>query len=146
MGKIFEDEFMEIQADLISLCLDAVENQVDKIYAYASIERKTTMFNVFFEREKQIMRLDQLGIEDDIQWDVLKTGTAELERVREVCAKYKQKTPTEMKMYYDVNTGAYTANYQYQEISSYKTGILAENVFWDWYEEVKKEIETNKLK
>lgn len=144
MGKIFEDEFMEIQADLISLCLDAVENKVDKIYAYASIERKTTMFDVFFEVDKHVLNRNEIGMDQDIQLDVLGTGIEELERMREVCAKYKQKTPTEMKMYYDVNTGAYTANYQYHEICSHKTGVLPDHVFDAWYEKIKGEVENHK--
>lgn len=36
MSKVFEDEFMNIQSGLVSLCLEVTENKVDKIYVYCS--------------------------------------------------------------------------------------------------------------
>lgn len=48
MKKIYEDEFMELQADFISLCLEVAEQKVNKVYAYCSIEKKSKMFNAFF--------------------------------------------------------------------------------------------------
>jgi len=32
MGKVFEDYFSELQADMISICLEYAEEKVDKIY------------------------------------------------------------------------------------------------------------------
>ena len=34
MAKIFEDEFMEAQADMVSICLEYVEDDAEKIYIY----------------------------------------------------------------------------------------------------------------
>ncbi len=31
MAKIFEDEFMEAQADMVSICLEYVEDDAEKI-------------------------------------------------------------------------------------------------------------------
>ena len=50
MSKVFEDALMDVQSELISLCLEVVENRdIDKVYAYCSIEKKSMMFNAFFE-------------------------------------------------------------------------------------------------
>ena len=49
MKEKFEDKFMEIQTDLIALCLEVSNSGVDKVYAYASIEKKSTMFNGIFK-------------------------------------------------------------------------------------------------
>jgi len=54
MSGQFEDEFMALQSELISLCLEVTEKKVDKIYAYASIEEKSKMFNSFFEIDGEI--------------------------------------------------------------------------------------------
>lgn len=48
MKENFEDKFMEIQRGLISLCLEVTDGRIDKIFAYASIEKRSTMFNAFF--------------------------------------------------------------------------------------------------
>lgn len=37
MGRVFEDEFMEAQSRIISLCVEFAGNKADKVYAYGSI-------------------------------------------------------------------------------------------------------------
>ena len=36
--KEFEDKFSELQADMISICMEYVEDKADKVYVYGSIE------------------------------------------------------------------------------------------------------------
>ena len=38
MAKIFEDELMDLQADYVSLCMEAMEGIADEIFIYISIE------------------------------------------------------------------------------------------------------------
>ena len=38
MEKMFEDYFSEIQADMVSICLEYVEKRAEKIYIYCSFE------------------------------------------------------------------------------------------------------------
>lgn len=40
MKENFEDKFMDLQSGLIALCLEVTDRKVDKIYVYASIEKK----------------------------------------------------------------------------------------------------------
>lgn len=49
MSKQFEDEFMDLQSELISLCLEITEERVDKIYAYASIQKKVKCLMPFLK-------------------------------------------------------------------------------------------------
>lgn len=49
MGKVFEDEFMDIQVQMIALCLEFVGNEADKIYVYGSIEENSISFNAFLK-------------------------------------------------------------------------------------------------
>lgn len=48
MTRKYEDVFMELQSEFIALCLEVAEQDVDEIYAYCSIEKKSKMFNAFF--------------------------------------------------------------------------------------------------
>ena len=76
MSKVFEDALMDVQSELISLCLEVVENRdIDKVYAYCSIEKKSMMFNAFFEANGKIQTLDQLGIADGLTTQFLRLGT-----------------------------------------------------------------------
>lgn len=139
MEKCFEDEFMDIQSDLVSLCLEVTEGKVDKIYAYASIESKSMMFNAFFEKAGKVVTMNQLSIDKLLMLEFLKVGTMDLQKVRELCMRYETKTPIEMKMVYIVGTGEYKASYLYDEMGSEIPALSSGEAFMAWYEEVKKE-------
>lgn len=137
MSKIYEDEFMEIQSGIISLCLELVENRADKVYAYCSMEEKSTSFNAFFEAKGEIKMLHELGIETDTLWEFLSLGMSDLKKLREICSKYKQRNPTEMKLIYDQRTGQLDAKYRYEPICSAETGVDSSEIFMDWVNEKK---------
>jgi len=137
MSHQFEDEFMDLQSKLISLCLEVAEKKVDKIYAYASIEEKSKMFNAFFEVNGEMKTLNQLGLSSSLTNQFLKLGTGDLEKIRSVCKSFDKPVPTEIKMYYDVNTGKYNADYKYKEVCSARTGVSAGEIFMNWISEIK---------
>ena len=56
MEKVFEDEFMDLQTALISLCLEVTEEKVNKVYVYCSNEKKSKMFNAFFDVNGEVKR------------------------------------------------------------------------------------------
>lgn len=137
MNLKFEDEFMDLQSELISLCLEVAEGQVDKIYAYASIEEKSKMFNVFYEINGEIKTLNQLGLNSSLINQFLKLGTGDLEKIKSACKRFNKPVPNEIKMFYDVFTGKYNADYKYNEVCSARTGISAGEVFVNWMDEIK---------
>lgn len=47
MDREFEDEFMDAQSQIISLCVEFAGNRADKVYAYGSIEESSISFNAF---------------------------------------------------------------------------------------------------
>ena len=135
MGKNFEDDFMDLQSSLISLCLEVAGQKVDKVYIYCSIEKKSKMFNTFFVINNKLKMLNQLGINKALIMQFLKLGANDLEKVKNICINYDMPIPTEMKMYYDAKIGKYDAQYKYEEICSEKTGKNAGEVFLDWVSE-----------
>ena len=138
MAKIFEDEFMDVQSAIISLCLELVKNKADKVYAYGSLEKKTTFFNAFFQVEGSVRTINTLDNKKETAWRFLDLGMSDLEKIRAVCDRYGMPTPTEMKMVYDVATGKYDASYLYEEVCSPETGKESTEVFMNWVSEVKK--------
>ena len=59
MGKVFEDDFMELQSQFISLCLEVSGKKVDEVYAYISIEKQSKMFNAFFTVNGNVVTLNK---------------------------------------------------------------------------------------
>ncbi len=137
MNKVFEDEFMDWQSALISLCMEVTEQKISKVYAYCSNEKKSKMFNAFFDVNGEIKTLNQLGVPNKLAFQFLKLGTEDLEKVDAICTKYNMPIPTEMKLYYDVTLGKYDAKYKYEEVCSAKTGKNAGEVFLEWVSEIK---------
>lgn len=137
MNKVFEDEFMDLQAGLISLCLEVTEKKVNKVYVYCSNEKKSKMFNAFFDVNGEIKTLNQLGVPNKLAFQFLKIGTEDLEKVDVICKKYNMPIPTEMKLYYDVTSGKYDAKYKYEEVCSAQTGKNAGEVFLEWISEIR---------
>ena len=137
MSHQFEDEFMDLQSELISLCLEATERKIDNIYAYASIEEKSKMFNAFFKVDGKIKTLNQLKLDTSLISRFLKSGTSDLEKIISTCKSFNKPVPTEIKMYYDVATGKFNADYKYNEVCSSKTGVAAGEIFMDWLSQVK---------
>lgn len=137
MGRTFEDEFMDIQAGLISLCLELTGEGVDKLYAYVSIEQKSMMFNAFFEKSGKVLTINQLGVDNTTAMNFLKIGTMDLQKMKSVCEENGKDVPTEIKMYYDVRTHKFNSDCKYEEICSAKTGVSSGEAFTSWYNEIK---------
>lgn len=137
MSQVFEDEFMDVQSELISLCLELVGQTVDEIYAYCSIEKDGQSFNAFFVVNNEVKTLGKLNLNKMLTMRFLSTGTMDLNKVRRVCEKYNMPVPTEIKMSYIVSTGKFGSQYKYDEICSGNTDKTARDVFMEWVSEVK---------
>ena len=137
MSRVFEDEFMDLQTGLISLCLEVTQGKVDKIFAYGSNEKKSTMFNAFFEVNGEIKTLAMLGISNELAFQFLGLGIEDLEKLDAIGAKYNRPVPTELKLYYDVRTRKFRSEYKYEEVCSARTGKSAGEVFDEWLAEMR---------
>lgn len=145
--KIFEDYFTDLQVDMISICLEYSGNQAEKIYIYGSIENNTISFNVFFQIEGEVLHLNELNrvingsekIDDHIerQFAVLQIGVENLEKIRKLCEENNRETPTEMKIQYIISGNSMTAEYQYEPVYSIIKDRTDDDVFNDWFKEVK---------
>lgn len=137
MSRVFEDEFMELQTGLISLCLELTEGKVDKVFAYGSNEKKSAAFNAFFEIDGTIKTTNQLNLSRDLIHQFLKIGTGDIMKLEAIGKKHDRPVPTELKLYYDVHTRKFQSEYKYEEICSAKTGKSAGDVFDEWLAEMR---------
>ncbi len=117
MNKIFEDEFTDIQSQIISLCLEFSEQvNIERIYAYCSIEGNATSFNAAFVENGIIKLNTEIDSNLPRTFAFLKAGCSDTKKIKEICEKYQKPIPTEIKMYYDVQTGKFKADYKYSPI------------------------------
>lgn len=143
-SQTFEDEFMDVQSSLVSLCLEAAERvgksaEVQLVYPYASIEGGMSSFNVFFRlADGSLASLEDLVTDDDLYMQVCDCAYDDLGRLRQTCAEFGRPCPTEVRGRYDAETGGYRARYSYEAKVGRDdgTGRSPSEYFRVWLDEV----------
>ena len=127
MENVFEDYFSEYQADMISICMEYVDyrEEVETVFVYASWENGWRGCGVFFKVNGKIVSrgnglmyaLQDKGYSLDVssqrQRSMLDILNEDHIKINEVCKKFGREMPTEMKLIYDVKSGQFSADYQY---------------------------------
>ena len=144
---IFEDKLSEIQKDMISLALELTEDKIDTAYIYGSYENNSLSFNSFFAQDNKVYtinKLDQLGIEnltEDRMFQYLDIGINDFKRFITLFQEYKKQAPTQLKLVYDNVNKKANAKYSYEIFYSNSDLLTPEDIFMEWYNEVKEEVE-----
>ncbi|MBO0451875.1 hypothetical protein [Candidatus Enterococcus murrayae] len=146
MTKVFEDYFTDLQADMVSICLEYVENDGEVIYIYCSYERKVYSVGYFYkingklkERHKVNEELSNLDVSIHRQQTVLQILMDDLKQIEDVCKQFGRPMPTEMKLIYDIKNNSYNASYQYELVYSEEGEKTADDIEEEWFEEVMKQ-------
>ena len=150
---IFEDEFSAKQTDMIQLALEYAESvgqKVDTVYIYCSFETMYS-FDVFYKDDKNnIVMLYELSNKDmskseidNLIFSVLKLGNKDLQDIHKICQKYNCPMPTQIKLIYDNVQNKVKGKYSYDLFYSNSDKLTADDIFEQWYNEVKRELEGN---
>ena len=151
MGKIFEDYFSEYQADMVSICLEYVNEQADMIYIYCSRESNTIYGDFFFKISGEILERHRLNevfqesgssIFQDVtsserQSRALEIIIEDIEKIEMLCKQYGREMPTEIKLIYDVKKNSLKATYAYEKLWSNSRTKCAQDIGDEWFEEIK---------
>lgn len=150
MSKVFEDYFSELQADMVSICLEYVENKADKIYIYCSFEERVISCDFFYCINEKIVRKHKLnnainiGLEkfrydtsEERQKNVLNIINDDIYKLYKLCDEYKREMPTEIKLVYDVPQNSLKAEYKYDLVYSNDPVKTSNDIVIEWFEEVK---------
>ncbi|UTR13226.1 DUF600 domain-containing protein [Salipaludibacillus sp. LMS25] len=149
MSKVFEDKFSELQADMVSICLEYVENRADEIYIYCSYEITSRTSNFFYKVNGKVLRNHELngavdgsgGFRYDTsverQRGVLNILDSNIKEMVKLCEEYDREMPTEIKLIYNVANNSLKADYRYDMVHSNDPDKIGSVVFLEWFEEMK---------
>ena len=151
--KNFDDEFSAKQTDIIQLALEYAErvgHQVATVYIYCSFETMYS-FDVFYKDDKNnIVMLHELSNKgmskseiDNLIFSVLKLGNKDLQDIHKICQKYNRPMPTQIKLIYDNVQNKVKGKYSYDLFYSNSGKLTADDIFEQWYNEVKEVVEGN---
>ena len=132
----FEDKFMEVQAGMISLAMEYVQNQAEKVYIYA-IADSLYSFKPFYKINGIVIGMEKVNEvatkkvddSDNMGFALLKYGTKE----------YNREHPTEMWLIYDAQKNTLNSRYSYEGRYDKDEELLPRLEFEKWFEEVKDE-------
>ncbi|AJH62389.1 hypothetical protein bcere0016_20620 [Bacillus cereus 95/8201] len=146
--KEFEDRFSELQADMISICMEYVENRADKVYIYASCEEDMISSSFFYLINNKYVECHKVNdaleneeekydVSPERMFQVLQIIGEDIEEIETLCKEYEKDMPTEMKLIYDAKSGKFKAEYKYDLIHTNEDVKTADDFADEWFEEVK---------
>lgn len=149
MSKVFEDYFSELQGDMVSICLEYVENKADKIYIYCSFEERVISCDFFYCINDKVVRKHKLNDAINVELEKFRYDTSverqkgvmniindDIEKLYKLCNEYKKEMPTEIKLVYDVVQNSLKAEYKYDLVYSNNIVKTADDIAMEWFEKV----------
>ena len=148
MGKTWEDCFSELQADMISICLEYAKEKVDTIYIYCSFEDMVISCDFFYCINGKIVRKHKLNdaiSDESCRYDTsvarqeatLDMMTDDIQSLYQLCKEYKKEMPTEMKLIYDATKNSVKADYKYDLVYTEDPQKTADDIVAEWFAELK---------
>jgi hypothetical protein len=150
MAKLFEDYFSELQADMISVCREYVQNKADNIFVHCLYEADVTTCNVFYKINGTVVKRSKINdaltaeekrqfqydVSDERQKQLIHIINDDIEKIATLCKQYSRPMPVEMKIIYDVGKNNMKANYVYDSLYANNPDKNAKSIFNDWFEEI----------
>ena len=137
-NKVFEDEFMDIQARIISLCLELLSNagkEADIVYVYLFQNDDEDYIDAFFEKEGKLYTTNDLFSEKEID-AFFDCGVEDIESMIELCKANNVKCPHEFKLQYNINTKSFDSNYNYENVTEVRNKFVID-LAKEWCESLK---------
>ena len=140
----FEDKFMEIQIDMVSLAMEYVHNQAEKVYIYCISEEALQSYKVFCKINGIVIEMDKVNEvvakkvddSDNMAFALLRYGAEDIQKLIDVCQEYNREHPTEMWLIYDAQKNSLDSRYSYEGRYDKDEELLPNLEFEKWFEEV----------
>ena len=139
MAMVFEDAFMDAQANTVSLCmefLEIAETDVDTVYIYFYISEGMYFFNTFFKKGSKIIKPYSLTDKQGIR-EFLHYGAEDAQNIQSVCKSYNKACPYEMKLVFETKTNKFDSKYRYEPLGEDESPTFR---FLGWCDEIEKSL------
>ena len=141
----FEDKFMEVQVSMISLAMEYVQNQAEKIYIYCISEEALLSFDAFYKINGTVTRMyavneiinKKVDTSKNMMVAVQRFGLEDIQKLLDVCQEYDREHPTEMWLIYDAKKNSLDSQYSYEGRYDKDEELIPRLEFEKWFEEVK---------
>ena len=150
MNRVFEDQLMDIQSDMISLSLEYIENKAETVFIYVVLEDGLVSFDVFYKiggfiSEKSDVNKylsEKINDSDDIQFSLLEYGIEVAQKIEVLFEENSKEVPTEIRLVFDVKNNSLKSNYRYDAMYEKNEDLSVSDVFEAWIQEEKSKLIT----
>lgn len=128
----FDDALMELQKNLVALCVEFAENPVEKIYGYMWIVDSTPMFRALYLANKTVYTVcdDYVNLFPDRINDLTRLAEGDIADFVSFCTENGFSYPSEIRMSYEVKSKSYIADINYEPKAMESANI--EKLFIEW--------------
>ena len=144
----FDKEFKQLCTEMVEIAYEFVdynEEEVDTIYTYCTMEANIISYNVFYRINGELVRLSKINTVSNMQYDISKEkmfqllgiGVDYLDKIEQLFIADEREVPTQMKMVYFPKTGEFDNQISYYLHFSQSSDLLSDDIFEQWFEEVK---------
>lgn len=146
---MFEDEFTDLQADMVDICNEYSKGLADKIFIYAANEG-LILAQHFYCMNNNLYKCSKLNntglntnfdVSDDCQEQVLDILNEDIQKIQTICKKYNQPVPKLMKLVYEPKTKKFNAEYKYENQTTNDISVFDNDD--NWFEEEKAKLESS---
>ena len=146
MTDNFESKLARLQEDMMAIALEYSDYKATKVYLFASHENNSFYFNAFYKVGDHLYRKHQLkkfDVDTSIsrQSQFIDIALKDFMGMCELFAENKDEIPTQLKIIYDNKINKASGKFSYDLFHSNSDTLTADDIFIDWYNEVKKEVE-----
>jgi len=145
--EAFNRKFKELFSGMLQLAFEYVDQnvEVEEVYVYISMESTSDFYNCFYRINGAISGIHEVNkylntpIDNSMgcMMSVIKAGTADTTVMRNLFDEFQGKVPTEIKMVYNPQTGAFNNDISYDLLYSHTKDTNTSDVFMSWLTEMK---------
>ncbi len=144
---MFEDEFTELQTDMVDICNEYSQGLADKIFIYAANEGMilNQHFYCINNNLYKCSKLNNAGLKTEFdisiacQKQVLDILNEDIQKIQALCEKYNQPVPKLMKLVFEPKTRKFNADYTYENQTTDDISVF--DNYNSWFEEEKAKLE-----
>ena len=135
---MFEQEFMEIQSEIISLCVEYSHELASHIFVYCYMDGDNYFFNAFFRIGKETWNVEELEYPEEVAAEfrsLIQNATSKLPLLFE---QYKRETPVQFKLHFKTKGNKLELDLKYKK--EMDLSMNPQILFDKWHQSVKRKI------
>ena len=135
---MFEQEFMEIQSEIISLCVEYSHGLASHIFVYCYMNGDDHYFNAFFRIRKETWSVEELEYPEEVAAEFRSLIQNETSKLPLLFDQYKREAPVQYKIHFKTKGNKLESDLKYKKEMDFS--MDPQVAFDKWHQSMKRKI------